>query len=134
MRLPRIKVKRGTLHLILTRAMGALIPILSLTTTHVGGTLFRSGHLWVAAFVALVGLASLSVSLGHVAGAIRTITGSTSRVSWSLAVAFDLSLVAAELTLVTASDTGLTLVCWCIIVSVGLLSAALNTYAFEHHK
>lgn len=124
----------GRYKLGLTVALGVFIPVMSLATSKIAGTLAGSGHHALAAFGAGIGLAVLAVSLSHLAWAIRDVTGSGPRASWALAVALDCSLVLCELVLVAAADAGLGAVCWCVLLAVAGFSMVLNCHAFLNHK
>lgn len=119
--------------LALTVALGIFIPVMSLATSKVAGTLAGHGHYALATFAAGIGLAVLAVSLSHLAWAIRDVTGSGPQASWALAVALDCSLVMCELVHVTAADAGLDTVCWCVVVVVASFSMVLNCHAFLNH-
>jgi len=73
----------------LTIALGVFIPVMSLATSKIAGTLAGHGFFALAAFGAAIGVAVLAVSLSHLAWAIRDVTGSGPRASWALAVALD---------------------------------------------
>lgn len=118
----------------LTVALGVFIPVMSLATSKIAGTLASHSHYALAAFGAGIGVAVLAVSLSHLAWAIRDVTGSGPRASWALAVALDCSLVLCELVHVTAVDAGLVGVCWAMLLAVAGFSMVLNCHAFLNHK
>jgi hypothetical protein len=118
----------------LTIALGVFIPVMSLATSKVAGTLAGHGHYGLAAFGALIGVAVLAVSLSHLAWAVRDVTGSGPRASWAMALALDCSLVLCELVHVTAADAGLDAVCWAVMAVVAGFSMVLNCHAFLNHK
>src|SRR5690349_21317202 len=89
-----------------TLVMGIAIPVLSLVLSHTGGTLARSGHAALAGFALALMACVLTVSLNHLAWAVRDITRSPGWAAWLLAVSFDLMLVLGELTHVSAEDAG----------------------------
>ena len=120
--------KRG-----LTIALGVFIPLMSVATSKIAGTLAGHGHYALAAFAALIGVAVLAMSLSHLAWAIRDVTGSGARSSWALAVALDCGIVLCELVHVAAGAAGLSLVCWAVLVVVAGFSMVLNCHAFLHH-
>ena len=59
----------------LTVALGVFIPVMSLATSKIAGTLAAHGHYALAAFGAGIGVAVLAVSLSHLAWAVRDVTG-----------------------------------------------------------
>ncbi len=118
----------------LTIALGVFIPVMSLATSKIAGTLAGSGHYTLAAFGAGIGVAVLAVSLSHLAWAVRDVTGSGPRASWALAVALDCSLVLCELVHVTATNCGIDGVCWAVMVVVAGFSMVLNCHAFLNHR
>lgn len=118
----------------LTIALGVFIPVMSVATSKIAGTLAGHGYYALAAFGAGIGVAVLAVSLSHLAWAIRDVTGSGQRASWALAVAVDCSLVLCELVHVTAMDAGLVVVCWAMLLAVAAFSMVLNCHAFLNHK
>ena len=119
----------------LTIALGVFIPVMSLATSKIAGTLAAHGHYALAAFGANIGVAVLAVSLSHLAWAVRDVTGSGPRASWALAVALDCSLVLCELIHVGANSAGLNAVCWCVVVVVAGFSMVLNCHAFlNNHR
>ena len=117
----------------LTVALGVFIPVMSLATSKIAGTLAGHGCYALAAFEALIGVAVLAVSLSHLAWAIRDVTGSGCKASWALAVALDCSLVLCELVHVTAGESGINAVCWAVVTVVAVFSMVLNCHAFLNH-
>jgi hypothetical protein len=121
----------------LTIVMGCFIPALSYFLSLSAGTMIVEGgatNYTLAGFAFVLMAAVLGVSLPHLASAIRDITHSGPRLSWLLAVAFDLTLVFCELahSLSTAHSIGWVLVAFMVATSV--LSAGLNCWAFFHHE
>jgi hypothetical protein len=118
----------------LTIALGVFIPLMSVATSNIAGTLAGHGHYALAAFGAAIGVAVLAVSLSHLAWAIRDVTGSGPRASWALAVALDCGIVLCELVHVAAGGTGLAVLCWAVLVVVAGFSMLLNCHAFLNHR
>ena len=118
----------------LTVALGVFIPLMSVATSKIAGTLAGGGHFVLAAFGAAIGVAVLAVSLSHLAWAIGDVTGSGPRASWALAVALDGGIVLCELVHVAAAGAGLALVCWAVLVVVAGFSMVLNCHAFLNHR
>jgi hypothetical protein len=117
-----------------TLVMGISMPLLSITLSYCGGTLLRHDCCGLAALAfGLMGCV-LAVSLSHLAWAIQDITRSPRWASWSLAVAFDLALVLAELCDVSAESAGLGAVTTCLMIAVCALSMGLNCWAFLQHE
>jgi hypothetical protein len=117
----------------MTVGMGCGIPLLSLSLSTISGTLARSGHGVLSGAAALLTVSVLSVSLSHLAWAVRDITGSPRWASWALAIAFDVALVLGESTRVHASDAGLEQLVTAVMVAVCGLSMVLNCWAFFRH-
>jgi hypothetical protein len=117
----------------MTVGMGCGIPLLSLSLSTISGTLARSGHGVLSGAAALLTASVLSVSLSHLAWAVREITGSPRWASWALAIAFDVALVLGESTRVYASDAGLEQLVTAVMVAVCGLSMLLNCWAFFKH-
>jgi hypothetical protein len=116
----------------LTITMAGFIPLLSLTLSRVAGVLFSEGSFALAAFAGVISVTVLSVSLPHLAHAIGLITQSSRRVSWALAIAFDLGIVLAEMVHVNGTP-GLTEVAVIMLFALSLMSAVLNGIAFTRH-
>lgn len=116
----------------LTVTMAGFIPLLSLTLSRIAGVLFSDGNTELAAFAAVITVTVLSVSLPHLAHAIGLITQSSRRVSWALAVAFDLGIVLAEMVHVSGT-AGLTEVALILLVALSVMSGVLNCIAFTRH-
>jgi hypothetical protein len=116
----------------LTITMAGFIPLLSLTLSRVTGVLFTDGKFELSAFAAVITITVLSVSLPHLAHAIALITQSGRRVSWALAVAFDLGIVLAEMVHVSGT-AGLTEVSIIMLVALSVMSGVLNGIAFTRH-
>jgi hypothetical protein len=118
----------------LTIALGVFIPLMSVATSNIAGTLAGYGHYALAAFGAAIGVAVLAVSLSHLAWAICDVTGSGPRASWALTVALDCGIVLCELVHVAAGGAGLAVLCWAVLVVVAGFSMLLNCHAFLHHR
>jgi hypothetical protein len=131
---PRAGRKPDRYRRALTIALGVFIPLMSVATSKIAGTLAGHGHYALAAFGALIGVAVLAVSPSHLAWAVRDVTGSGPRASWALAVALDCGIVLCELVHVAAGGAGLALVCWAVLVVVAGFSMVLNCHAFLHHR
>lgn len=119
---------------VITVTMGLAIPLFSLAMSSTGGGLLQSGGSWeIALGVVFLGLLAtvLFVSLSHLAWAIQDITRSSKGLSWCLAVAVDLALVACELSEVLHHSTPLIAA---IMVGVTLMSMTLNVFAFMMHE
>jgi hypothetical protein len=116
----------------LTLTMAGFIPLLSLTLSRVTGTLFADNRFGLATFAAVITTTVLSVSLPHLSHAIGLITQSSKRVSWALAIAFDLGIVLAEMVHV-AGSASLTEVAVIILFALSVMSAVLNYIAFTRH-
>src|SRR5260370_19321596 len=75
----------------LTILLGILLPLLSLTLSYISGRLFRAEQaLLGTASLALMGCV-LSVSLAHLAWAVKDITHSPRWASWALSITFALA-------------------------------------------
>jgi len=114
----------------ITVGMGCGIPCLSLALSSIGGRLCREGYTGLG--VGALGLCCsvLSVSLSHLAWAVRDITRSATWQAWALALAIDSSLVLGEL----AGVAGFQLwVVSAVMVCVTVVSAVLNCWAFLRH-
>jgi cation transport ATPase len=120
----------------LTIAMGTFIPLLSLTLSHVGGTLVHGDTVQCCLGLAAFGLMGcvLWVSLSHLAWSIQDVTKSSPGLSWLMAVATDLALVLGELVHVNADELGLCGLVWALMICVCLLSMVLNCWAFLSAK
>jgi hypothetical protein len=131
-RVRRVKVRSMAdwFRLVMTIGLGTGIPMLSLAMSKIAGTLARDGMYLLALFALTLMMSVLGVSLAHVAWAVQHITRSTTRASWALAVALDLSLVLTELVHVYAGQLGLWAVCYAVMGAVALVSMAANVYAF----
>lgn len=129
----KAKAPPTTIKVVMTVAMGVGIPLLSFALTKIAGTL-AAGGIYILAFMAFALMtAILSVSLSHLAWAIKDITRSTKQASWAMAVSLDLSLVMGELVHVYADTLGLDAVATAVMVSVALASMVLNCWAFLEH-
>lgn len=120
--------------LLMTLALGAGIPLLSLALSKLGGSLLMAHHYALGAFAFALMASVLAVSLPHLASSIGSLTGSEPRPAWCLALALDLSLVLTELVGVYASSLGLGWVCGLVMVCVALASMCLNIHAFLVHQ
>jgi hypothetical protein len=129
-RAPRAAVVRNTFDRWLTLTMAAFIPLMSLVTSRFAGVLYIDEHVELAGLAAVITLTVLSVSLPHLAHAIRLVTTSSKRVSWALAIAFDAGIVLAELIEVAGSPS-LRSYAWTMLLALGVMSAVLNAIAFR---
>lgn len=129
-RTPRAVVARTNFDRWLTLTMAAFIPLMSLTTSRLAGVLYLDDSVELSALASVITLTVLSVSLPHLAHAIRLVTTSSKRVSWALAVAFDAGIVLAELVEVAGSPS-LRGVAWAMLLALGVMSAVLNAIAFR---
>jgi hypothetical protein len=114
----------------ITVALGCGIPCLSLALSSIGGRLIVAANL--ALGIGFLGLCCtvLTVSLSHLAWAVRDITKSSQWQSWMLAIAIDCSLVACELAGVAGYDSWtVTAVMACVTAT----SAVLNCWGFTRH-
>jgi hypothetical protein len=118
---------------VITCAMGAGIPLLSLGLSTVGGTLAQHGHVILATASIALMCSVLVVSLSHLAWAISDVTRSARWASWALAAAFDLALVLGEMVHVHASAAGLGQLVTVIMAAVCCTSMVLNCWAFLNH-
>lgn len=117
-----------------TVTMGVWMPLMSLILSYVGGRLLSSELFVLAGLSFLLMACVLLVSLTHLAAAIADITKSHWLASWLLAIAFDASLVLAELCHVQAEKAEIGGVVTCLMVAVCGLSMFLNCWAFLSHK
>jgi uncharacterized membrane protein len=129
-RTPRAVIARTNFDRWLTLTMAAFIPLMSLTTSRVAGVLYLDRSIELSALASVITLTVLSVSLPHLSHAIRLVTGSSRRVSWALAIAFDAGIVLAELVEVGGSPS-LRGVAWTMLLALGAMSAVLNAIAFR---
>lgn len=113
-------------------ALGVAIPGMSLTLSHIAGTLAPQTP-WLAGLVGACGISVLIVSLSHLAEAIEDSTGSAKWQAWALAITIDVAVIACELTHVFTADASLWFWTTGLMVVVMLFSMALNTYAFLKH-
>lgn len=113
----------------LTTVLGVGIPALSVALSRVAGSLWVGGHHILALAAGALVICVLSVSLAHVARAIRELSGAEPWLSWALALSLDAGLVVSEIASVTTDAERLT--CTAIVVSVVVVSAALNVFAFQ---
>lgn len=113
----------------LTYTMAAFIPVMSLVIARSSGVLLTQGYPVLAGFGGFIAVMVLSVSLPHLAHAIGLVTASHQRVSWALAVAFDLGIVFAELTHSIGPDD-LRILTLGMLISLTSMSAVLNGIAF----
>jgi len=115
---------------VITVTLGCGIPCLSLALSSIGGRLLAEGHSVLGVAALLLCATVLSVSLSHLAAAIGDITRSQLWQSWCLAGAIDLSLVLGELAGVSGFQCCIVAI---VMVSVTLVSALLNCWAFMRH-
>jgi hypothetical protein len=88
------------------------------------------------AFVMLVALALLGLSLSHLASGVAIVTGSSERDGWLMAIGIDLGFVALELALLVAlADKRPSVARYASPAIIGTLatSAAMNAFAFASH-
>jgi hypothetical protein len=114
----------------ITVGMGCGVPCLSLALSSIGGRLCADGHGVLGTGSLGLCCLVLSVSLSHLAWAVRDITRSAWWQSWCLAGAIDLSLVLGELAGVCGYESW---VVGAVMVAVTLVSAVLNCWAFLRH-
>jgi hypothetical protein len=118
----------------LTIAMGASVPLLSLSLSSLGGSLLAGGA-WSLGLVALLlCVCVLGVSLSHLAWAIGDITKSPAWANWALAIATDTTLVVGELAGVFAADIDVYFLRLGLMVAVTVASQMLNVWAFLAHR
>jgi hypothetical protein len=89
-----------------------------------------------AAFVLLVALALLGLSLTHLASGVAIVTGSSERDGWLMALGIDLGFVALEIAVLTAPAEKRPVVArYASPAILGTLatSAAMNAFAFASH-
>jgi hypothetical protein len=112
--------------------LGVAIPAMSLTLSHIAGTL-ASECVPLAAFLGLTGCSVLVVSLSHLAEAIADATGAEKWQAWALAITLDLGIVGCELSHVYADNAALWYWTTGLMVCTMLLSMVFNVYAFLKH-
>lgn len=141
MRSLKSRLNEGLLRIIITIALGAGIPLLSLSLSHLGGSLLLTHHYYLSVAAFVLCSAVLTVSLAHLAWAIRDITqnklptaaDTADKVlyyapSWCLAISIDLSLIICELIAVHTQES--IIIIRSVMVSVTAFSMALNCWAF----
>jgi hypothetical protein len=114
-----------------TVVLGIVLPLLSLGLSDTGGEKLLSRQYGLASFSLLLMGSVLTVSLSHLAWAVRDITGSPVWASWLLAVAFDCCIILGELNHVA---NGWSVITAAMMVVVCGLSMFLNVWAFLQHK
>lgn len=120
----------GALRQWVTISMGCGIPLFSLACSHLGGTLLQdSNYILGLSFLGLCATC-LSVSLSHLAWAIRDITGSSAWQAWALAIIVDMGIILCELMSVCDSPSW---VKTAVMISVTMFSMVLNCWAFLGH-
>lgn len=112
--------------------LGIAIPAMSLTLSHIAGTLANELAV-LAAFIGLCGCSVLVVSLSHLAEAIADATGAEKWQAWALAVTLDLGIVGCELSHIYSANEALWFWTTGLMVVVMLFSMLLNCYAFLKH-
>jgi len=127
------KVQASNLGRYITVAMGCSIPLLSLSLSHLGGSLLACGT-WgtctLGVFALLLCIAVLGVSLSHLAWAIEDITKSPAWASIALAISVDCSLLVGELVGVFGAEANVETLRIGLMIAVTVSSAVLNTWAF----
>jgi len=127
------RVQASNLGRYITVAMGCGIPLLSLSLSHLGGSLLACGT-WATTFLGVFAfglcVAVLGVSLSHLAWAIGDITKSPRWASVALAISVDCSLLVGELIGVFGADAGVERLRIGLMIAVTVSSAVLNTWAF----
>ena len=113
-------------------ALGIAIPALSISVSHIAGTLASEVPL-LAIFMGVCGVSVLYVSLSHLAEAIQDTTGSTTRLAWSMAVLLDFAIVGCELTHVYSHNAELWWWATGLMLVTMLFSMVLYVYAFLKH-
>jgi len=126
------EVKQSRFERTLTYIMAGFIPALSLTLARVAGLLHVGEFPYLSGFAAFIAITVLSVSLPHLAHAVKLITCSSKRVSWALAVAFDCGIVLSELVHATGPQN-LHWVALGMLIALSCMSAVLNAIAFTRH-
>jgi len=82
------------------------------------------------AFLALIALALLALSLQHLAHGVEQVTGSSTIHSWLMAIGIDGALVAVEMAILQGINSRWTLG---ILVAACVLSAGFNVLGFMAH-
>jgi cytosine/uracil/thiamine/allantoin permease len=113
----------------LTIGMGTGIPLLSVGLSSIAGTLASQGRYGLATFAGGLCVSALTISLPHLAWAIRDITKTERRAAWALAIAVDLALVLCELVRVSGAQ-GMEWVTMGIMGAVCIASMLLNCWTF----
>lgn len=129
-----VKVSKDTVSALrqwVTVSLGCGIPLFSLACSHLGGTLLLQDSPVLGVSFLVLCATCLSVSLSHLAWAIRDITGSAVWQSWAIAVIVDTAIILCELMSVLGEAD------WvknAVMVSVTVASMILNCWAFLGHK
>lgn len=127
----KVRAERWTvLKTVLTHVMAVVIPSASVGLTALAGGMYNAGNIGLAMFASAIALALISVSIPHLAVAIKEVTGSSSRVSVTMAVSFDCAIVFGELAHTTGPES-YHLIAVAIMLVGWALSAAMNSVAFE---
>lgn len=114
-----------------TIVLSVMIPLFSMSCARFAGSLLHDGTYWLAVLAGGLAVTSLVVSLSHLAEAIELITGSSTRPSRALALAFDGGVILSELTHAVSEDPTLQWVAMALLIALTGLSMALNWYAFK---
>lgn len=127
--------RRGVLATAATVAFSIVIPIFTMTTARMAGSLLsaESAHKGVGVFAAVLALTCLAVSLGHLSEAIRLITKSGKYVAGALALAFDGGIILSE-TIHAQGNVELASYALGMLLVLTMFSMALNAVAFFAHK
>lgn len=116
----------------MTVTFGIFIPLVSYTLSKAAGKSYIHGYDLVAYGLLFLILATLAVSLTHVAEAVEHITGSTKFISFATAVALDATLVAMEaLHATAAAKLHIETLTGGLALAICAVSAAANVYAFR---
>ena len=122
----------ATLRKAIAVTLGIAIPAMSLTLSHIAGTL--ANECWpLAMFLGATGCSVLVVSLSHLAEAIADATGAERWQAWALAITLDLGIVGCELSHVFTANESLWWWTTGLMVATMLLSMVFNVYAFLKH-
>src|SRR5262249_17765970 len=111
----------------ITVGMGCGVPGLSLALSRIGGRLCAAGRYALGVASLALCCTVLTVSLSHLALAVRDITRSAGWQAWCLAAAGDVALGLGELAQVAGFELWVVPV---VMAAVTLTSAVLNCWAF----
>lgn len=116
----------------MTVTFGMFIPIVSYTLSKAAGKAYMHDYTWVSYGLLVLIVATLAVSLTHVAEAVEHITGSTKFISFATAIALDATLVAMEaLHATAAAQLHIETLTGGLALAICAVSAAANIYAFR---